>query len=59
LHETGLECSEQFSKLCEHQIPDRYYVKNLGTDSVVESSMNFKGLETFWGKSEKFSKIPS
>jgi hypothetical protein len=41
------------------QIPIGTYVKNLGTDSIFESSMNFKGVQTLWEKSNKFSKIPS
>jgi hypothetical protein len=48
-----------FIKLCQLQIPNRNYVKILGTDSIFESSTNFKGDQTFWEKSDKFFKILS
>jgi hypothetical protein len=59
LHEYILESYKQLSQLLWLQIPTTSYVKNLGTDSIFESSMNFKGVQTFWEKSYKFSKIPS
>jgi hypothetical protein len=52
-----LEYSEQLSQLCRLQIPNGNHVKILGTDSIFDSSMNFKGVQTFWGKSDKFFKI--
>jgi hypothetical protein len=39
------------------QILNRNHVKNHGTYSIFESSMNFKGVQTFWEKSDKFYKI--
>jgi hypothetical protein len=57
LHDARLEYSEQRSKLCRLQIPNINNVKKPGTDSIFESSMNFEGVQTFWGKYDKFSKI--
>jgi hypothetical protein len=34
-------------------------LKNLRTDSIFESSMNFKGVQNFLEKSDKLSKILS
>jgi hypothetical protein len=59
LYDSRLECFEQLSQLCQLQIPNKTYVKNLGTNSIFENSMNFKGVQTVWGKSDKFSKIIS
>jgi hypothetical protein len=54
-----LEHYAQFSQLGQLQIPNRNHVKNPGTNSTIESSMNFKGVQTFWEKSDKFTKILS
>jgi hypothetical protein len=59
LHETRLEHYEHLYRLCLLQIPNRKHGKNPGTDSIFESSMDFKGVQTFWKKSEKFFKILS
>jgi hypothetical protein len=58
-HDSRVEYFEQLYKLYGLQITNINYVKNLGTDSIFESSMNFKGIQTFWEKSDKFFKILS
>jgi hypothetical protein len=58
LHDARLESSAQLYQLYPFHIPNRSRVKNPGTTSLFESSMNFKGVQTFWGKSDKFSKNP-
>jgi hypothetical protein len=58
-HEGRLEYYEQLSQLCQCHINNRNHDKNLGTDKIFESSMNFKGVQTFWEKSDKFSEISS
>jgi hypothetical protein len=50
-----VEYFEQLSQLCRLQIPNINHVKNPGIDSIFESSMNFKGVQTSWEKSDKFS----
>jgi hypothetical protein len=58
LHEAILEHYTQRSQLCRLQIPNKNHAKNLGTDSIFEFSMNFKGVQTFWENlinSPKFS----
>jgi hypothetical protein len=57
LYDSRMEYSKQLCQLCWLQIPNRNHVKNPGTDSIFESSMKFKGVQTFWEKSDKFSKI--
>jgi hypothetical protein len=46
-HETRLGYCEQLSQLCRFQIPNRNNVKIVRTYSIFESSMNFKGVQTF------------
>jgi hypothetical protein len=41
LHEASLEYCKQLSQFCRLQIPNRNNIKNLGTDSIFESLMNF------------------
>jgi hypothetical protein len=48
LHEARLKYSEQHYKLCRLQIPNRNKVKNPRTNSIFESLINFKGVQTFW-----------
>jgi hypothetical protein len=48
---------EQLSLLENLQIPTVYQVKNSGTKINFESSSNFKGVQTFLEKSDKFLKI--
>jgi hypothetical protein len=55
LHEVVLEHYKQLCKLCGLQIANKNHGKNPGIDSIFESSMNFKGLQTFWKNSDKFS----
>jgi hypothetical protein len=50
---------EQLSLLANLQIPSGYQVKNSGTKINFESSLNFKGVQTFLEKSDKFLKILS
>jgi hypothetical protein len=57
LHEVILEYYEQLYQLWRLQIPNKSKVKTPGTDSIFEYLMNFKGVQTFWKKSDKFSKI--
>jgi hypothetical protein len=59
LHETIVEYYSQLYKLCRLQTPNISQVKNPGIDSIFEFSMNFKMDQTFWEKSNKFSKILS
>jgi hypothetical protein len=59
LIEARLEYFEELSKLCGLKIHNIIHVKNPRTDSIFESSLNFKGVQTFWEKYEKFSKILS
>jgi hypothetical protein len=59
LHGAILDSYEQLYKLCRLQILNRTYVTNLGTDSIFEPSMNFKGSILLGKKSDKFSKIPA
>jgi hypothetical protein len=47
LHEAILEYSKQLSQLSRLHLPNINHVKNLGTDSIFESFMNFKGVQTF------------
>jgi hypothetical protein len=56
LHKAILEYYSQLYKFFLLQIPKKNKVKNPGTDSIFEFSMNFKKVQTFWEKSEKFSK---
>jgi hypothetical protein len=56
LCEVILEYSEHLFQLCQLQILNRNLVKILGTDSIFESFMNFKGVQTFWEKTNKFFK---
>jgi hypothetical protein len=55
----GLEYYSQLSQLCQLEVPNRIYFKYPGIDSIFEFLMNFKGVQTFWEKSDKFSKILS
>jgi hypothetical protein len=56
LHKAILEYYSQLYKFFLLQIPKKNKVKNPGTDSIFEFSMNFKKVQTFWEKSKKFSK---
>jgi hypothetical protein len=57
LQSARFEYSEQLSPLGQLPILNINQVKNPGTDSIFESSMNSKGVQTFWEKSDKFSNI--
>jgi hypothetical protein len=59
LHVTSLGYRQQFSQLCQHQIPKIKRVKNPGTESLFEFLMNFKRDLNLLEKSDKFSKISS
>jgi hypothetical protein len=55
LHEAKSESDEQLSPLVQLQIPSGFHVINFGTKSnkfwnkiQLESSINFKGVQTFW-----------
>jgi hypothetical protein len=41
------------------QIPSGLQVTNSGTNTNLNFSLNFKGVQTFLEKSDKFSKIPT
>jgi hypothetical protein len=59
LHRDSLKHKEQLSFLSQLQIPSKLQVKNYGTKIKFESSSNFKGVQTFLEKSDKFLKILS
>jgi hypothetical protein len=50
---------EQLSFLAQLQIPSEFQVTNSEKLFKFESSLKFKGVQTFLEKSDKFSKIPS
>jgi hypothetical protein len=55
----SLKHKKQLSFLSKLQIPSGLQVKNSGTKINFEYSSNFKGVQTFLKKSNKFFKIPS
>jgi hypothetical protein len=59
LNSDTLKHKEQLSCLSQLQIPSELQVKNSGIKVNFESSSNFKGVQTFLEKSDKFLKILS
>jgi hypothetical protein len=57
LHTGSLRYYEHFSPWCRHQIPNRNWVKNLGSDSPFETLLNFYRGLILLEKSDKFPKI--
>jgi hypothetical protein len=58
-HGARVDYSEQLLPLGPLPIRNRIPVIKFGTNSTLNLSLNFKGFEPFWKKSNKFSKIPS
>jgi hypothetical protein len=59
LHSDSLKYKEQLCFLSQLQILSGLHVKNSGTNLIFEFSSNFKGIQTFLEKSDKFFKIQS
>jgi hypothetical protein len=54
LHKDSWKHKEQLSFLAQLQIPKGLQVINSGTKNKIETSSNFKGVQTFLKKSDKF-----
>jgi hypothetical protein len=59
LHSDIFEHYEQLFSLSPLPIPNRIQVTNFGTNSTLNSSSNFKGIQMFLKNSDKFLKILS
>jgi hypothetical protein len=57
LHMDRGKCREQLYFLAHLQIPKGLQGINSGTQIKIEISLNFKGVQTFLEKSDKFYKI--
>jgi hypothetical protein len=55
-HGGRVEHSEQLFSLCQLPNPNRIQVTNFGTNTPLNSSSNFKGIQTFLKNSNKFLK---
>jgi hypothetical protein len=58
-HGGRVEHYEQLLPLGRLPIPNRLQVINSGTKIKIETSSNFKGVQTFLEKTDNFYKIPS
>jgi hypothetical protein len=59
LHSDRFKHGEQRFSLAPLPIRNRIHVTNFGTNSTLNSSSNFKGIQTFLKNSDKFLKILS
>jgi hypothetical protein len=59
LQEARFEHNEQLSPLTQLEIANAAHIIIFGTNIQFETSLNFKGVQTFWGKSHKFTKTLS
>jgi hypothetical protein len=57
LYEASFKYSKELYILCWLQTPNKNKVKNPRTDSILESLMNFKGIQSFWKNLINYSKF--